>query len=120
MATSDAAVLRIRADVWRSAAPHADMHEPTRADTPPVDWSELGGSELVPTGMVTSLLADVGARCSCGRPKWREGARLRTRWKARVVASIAQVALACGDLVAARRCADETPRRRRACAWHRR
>src|SRR6516164_6684006 len=29
-----------------------------RADTPPVDWSELGVSEL-PTGTVTLLLADV-------------------------------------------------------------
>jgi class 3 adenylate cyclase len=29
-----------------------------RADTPPVNWSELGVSEL-PTGTVTLLLADV-------------------------------------------------------------
>jgi class 3 adenylate cyclase len=29
-----------------------------RADTPSVNWSELGVSEL-PTGMVTLLLADV-------------------------------------------------------------
>ena len=31
-----------------------------------------------------------------------------------VVTAIAQVALACSDLVGVRRCADETPRRRRA------
>ena len=30
-----------------------------RADTPPVNWSELGVSELLPTGTVTLLLADV-------------------------------------------------------------
>ena len=30
-----------------------------RADTPLVDWSELGVSELLPTGTVTLLLADV-------------------------------------------------------------
>src|SRR6202041_2254546 len=29
------------------------------ADTPLVDWSELGVSELLPTGTVTLLLADV-------------------------------------------------------------
>src|SRR5882724_5450668 len=34
----------------------ASMSE--RADTPPLDWSELGVSEL-PTGTVTLLLADV-------------------------------------------------------------
>jgi class 3 adenylate cyclase len=30
-----------------------------RADTPLVDWSELGVSGLLPTGTVTLLLADV-------------------------------------------------------------
>src|ERR1700694_5422071 len=30
-----------------------------RAETPPVNWSELGVSELLPTGTVTLLLADV-------------------------------------------------------------
>src|ERR1700682_1388944 len=30
-----------------------------RADAPPVNWSELGVSELLPTGTVTLLLADV-------------------------------------------------------------
>jgi class 3 adenylate cyclase len=30
-----------------------------RADAPPVDWSELGVGELLPTGTVTLLLADV-------------------------------------------------------------
>ncbi len=30
-----------------------------RADTPPLDWSDLGVSELLPTGTVTLLLADV-------------------------------------------------------------
>jgi class 3 adenylate cyclase len=30
-----------------------------RADAPVVDWSELGVSELLPTGTVTLLLADV-------------------------------------------------------------
>jgi class 3 adenylate cyclase len=30
-----------------------------RAETPLVDWSELGVSELLPTGTVTLLLADV-------------------------------------------------------------
>jgi predicted ATPase/class 3 adenylate cyclase len=30
-----------------------------RADTPPLDWSELGVTELLPTGTVTLLLADV-------------------------------------------------------------
>jgi predicted ATPase/class 3 adenylate cyclase/DNA-binding CsgD family transcriptional regulator len=35
----------------------ANMSE--RADTPPVNWSELGVSELLPTGTVTLLLADV-------------------------------------------------------------
>ena len=29
------------------------------ADTPPVNWSDLGVSELLPTGTVTLLLADV-------------------------------------------------------------
>src|SRR5712672_2336573 len=32
-----------------------------RADAPPVKWSELGVSELLPTGMVSLLLADVEA-----------------------------------------------------------
>ena len=30
-----------------------------RADIPPVNWSDLGVSGLVPTGMVTSLRTDV-------------------------------------------------------------
>jgi class 3 adenylate cyclase len=30
-----------------------------RADTPPVDWSDLSVTELLPTGTVTLLLADV-------------------------------------------------------------
>src|ERR1700676_4944210 len=30
-----------------------------RADTPPLDWSDLGVTELLPTGTVTLLLADV-------------------------------------------------------------
>ena len=30
-----------------------------RADMPPLDWSDLGVSELLPTGTVTLLLADV-------------------------------------------------------------
>ena len=30
-----------------------------RADAPPVNWSELGVSGLLPTGTVTLLLADV-------------------------------------------------------------
>jgi class 3 adenylate cyclase len=30
-----------------------------RADTPPVNWSDMGVSELLPTGTVTLLLADV-------------------------------------------------------------
>src|SRR6478609_9064216 len=29
------------------------------ADTPPLNWSDLGVSELLPTGTVTLLLADV-------------------------------------------------------------
>src|ERR1700737_1183261 len=38
----------------------ARMSNPApRADTPPVNWSELGVSELLPTGTVTLLLADV-------------------------------------------------------------
>jgi predicted ATPase/class 3 adenylate cyclase/DNA-binding NarL/FixJ family response regulator len=35
----------------------ASMRE--RADSPPVNWSELGESELLPTGTVTLLLADI-------------------------------------------------------------
>ena len=31
----------------------------SRAETPPVNWSELAVSELLPTGTVTLLLADV-------------------------------------------------------------
>ena len=30
-----------------------------RADTPPVDWNDLSVTELLPTGTVTLLLADV-------------------------------------------------------------
>jgi class 3 adenylate cyclase len=30
-----------------------------RADVPPLDWSELGMNETLPTGTVTLLLADV-------------------------------------------------------------
>ena len=37
-------------------------------DAVALNWSELGVSELVPTGTVTLLLADVEGRRACGRP----------------------------------------------------
>jgi predicted ATPase/class 3 adenylate cyclase/DNA-binding CsgD family transcriptional regulator len=44
----------------RAAGTLASMNDTDpRADTPPVNWSELGVSELLPTGTVTLLLADV-------------------------------------------------------------
>ena len=36
-------------------------------DAPALNWSDLGVSELVPTGTVTLLLADVEGRLGCGR-----------------------------------------------------
>ena len=37
-------------------------------DAAPLNWSDLGVSELVPTGTVTLLLADVEGRRGCGTP----------------------------------------------------
>src|SRR6202022_702660 len=61
-----------------------------RADTPPVNWSELGVSELLPTGTVTLLLADV------------EGStRLWETQPAEMTAAVAQLDRTVCDIVAA-------------------
>jgi len=61
-----------------------------RADTPLVDWSELGVSELLPTGTVTLLLADV------------EGStRLWETHAAVMTAAIARLNRTVSDLIAA-------------------
>src|SRR5581483_10004314 len=42
---------------WAAAVMLANMSQ--HAEMPPLTWSELGVSELLPTGTVTLLLADV-------------------------------------------------------------
>src|ERR1700730_16505296 len=61
-----------------------------RADTPPVNWSELGVSELLPTGTVTLLWADV------------EGStRLGETQPAEMTAAVAQLDRTVCDIIAA-------------------
>ena len=55
------------------------------ADTPLVDWSELGVSGLLPTGTVTLLLADIEGSTRLWETQPKEMAAAMTRFNQRRV-----------------------------------
>jgi hypothetical protein len=74
-----------------------------RADAPPLNWSDQGLSELLPTGMVTLLVADVEGSTRLWQTQKANGAAWRHLSVLPKLAALwpafnAQVALAGGDL----------------------